>query len=72
MGKCKTLHKKGTNLDENILNTTLEEEKMRQDRRLNVRVTGLKEGASPNEDAQRPYQSPKLGGSDVTLLGREL
>ena len=38
--------------DENIVNTTLEEEKMRQARRLNVRVTGLKEGASPNEDAQ--------------------
>ena len=30
--------------DENIVNTTLEEEKMRQARRLNVRVTGLKEG----------------------------
>ena len=38
--------------DENIVNTTLEEEKMRQARRLNVRVTGLKEGASPDEDAQ--------------------
>ena len=38
--------------DENIVNTTLDEEKMRQARRLNVRVTGLKEGASPDEDAQ--------------------
>ena len=37
--------------DENIVNTTLEEEKMRQARRLNVRVTGLKEGACPDEDA---------------------
>ena len=38
--------------DENIVNTTLEKEKMRQAQRLNVRVTGLKEGASPDEDAQ--------------------
>ena len=38
--------------DENIVNTTLEEEKMHQARCLNVRVTGLKEGASPDEDAQ--------------------
>ena len=38
--------------DENIVNTTLEEEKMCQVRPLNVRVIGLKEGASPNEDAQ--------------------
>ena len=35
-----------------IVNATLEEEKMRQTRRLNVRVTGLKEWASPDEDAQ--------------------
>ena len=38
--------------DENIVNTTLEEEKMRQARCLKVRITGLKEGASPDEDAQ--------------------
>ena len=38
--------------DENIVNTTLEEEKMHQARRLNVHVNGLKEGASPDEDAQ--------------------
>ena len=38
--------------DENIVNTTLEEGKMHQARCLNVRVTGLKEGASPNEDVQ--------------------
>ena len=38
--------------DENIVNTTLEEEKMRQARRLNVRVIRLKEGVSPDEDAQ--------------------
>ena len=38
--------------DKNIVYTTLEEEKMCQAWRLNVRVTKLKEGASPNEDAQ--------------------
>ena len=38
--------------DENIVNTTLEEEKMCQARRLNVHVIGLKEYASPEEDAQ--------------------
>ena len=38
--------------DENIVNTTLKEEKMCQARRLNVRVTRLNEGVSPDEDAQ--------------------
>ena len=38
--------------DKNIVNTTLEEEKMSQARCLNVRFIGLKEGASPDEDAQ--------------------
>ena len=38
--------------DKNIVNTTLEEEKMCQARRLNVHVIGLKEYASPEEDAQ--------------------
>ena len=38
--------------EDHIVHTTLEEEKMRQGRRLNVRVVGLKEGASPEEDAK--------------------
>ena len=38
--------------DENIVNTTLEEKKMCHNRHLNERVTGLKEGASPDKDAQ--------------------
>ena len=38
--------------DVNIVSTTLEEEKMWQARRLNVHVTGLEEGASPDEDEQ--------------------
>ena len=65
--------------DKNIVNTTLEEEKMCQARCLNVRVIGLKEGASPNEDAQTlgkmlgyETQSLKLGGLGVTPLGKEL
>ena len=37
--------------DENIFNTTLEEEKMHQAQRLNVCVARLKESASPKEDA---------------------
>ena len=38
--------------EDHIINTTLEEEKMRQARRLNVRVIGLKEGTSPEDDAK--------------------
>ena len=38
--------------EEHIVNTTLEEEEMRQARRLNIRVTRLKEGASPKEDVK--------------------
>ncbi|MCO5605021.1 hypothetical protein L7F22_059197 [Adiantum nelumboides] len=36
---------------------TLEEEKLRHARRLNVRITGLPEGASPDTDAQELYRS---------------
>ncbi|WP_447383772.1 hypothetical protein, partial [Streptococcus pneumoniae] len=35
-----------------IVHSTLEEEKMRQARRLNVRVSGIPEGPTPEEDGR--------------------
>ena len=54
--------------EEHIVNTTLAEEKMRQARLLNIRVTGLKEGAPPEEDAE--ILGKMLGYTDVLPINK--
>ncbi|MCO5561596.1 hypothetical protein L7F22_015217 [Adiantum nelumboides] len=59
-----------------MVQDTLEEEKLRNARRLNVRITGLPEGASPDTDAQEfcrslgyttmPFTRVWRAGKDVT------
>lgn len=49
----KNLHKAAKEeVQKDIVHSALEEEKMRQARRLNVRVSGIREGANPEEDGR--------------------